>query len=326
MKHHSKSRFVALACSVILSVCASAQTPPLLNYQGRIVVGTTNFEGTGQFKFALVDGGHNLSQQATASAFANGAPPNAVFFINLINGGFGYFAAPAVTITDATGTGATAVATVTGGGPFGGSVTSITITNGGSGYSVNPTVTIAPPPPNIITNKYWSNDGAGGGLVVEPITAVSLPVTKGLYSVLLGDSTIPNMAALPAQIGNPDLRLRVWFNDGTHGFQLLSPDQRLAPAAYLADGSVNYATIADGAISGAKISANGIFGSSIANQAITASKIATAGAPVAGQVLSYTAGGLTWTSGGGFALNGTNAYYMAAMSASARTALRGLWM
>ncbi len=42
-------------CSLAsLPVCA--QVPGLLNYQGRIAVGTTAFEGTGQFKLALVNG------------------------------------------------------------------------------------------------------------------------------------------------------------------------------------------------------------------------------------------------------------------------------
>src|SRR5947209_4225218 len=79
---------------------AWSQVPQSISYQGRVTVGGTNFDGTGQFKFELVDG-----------------------------------------------TGAT---------------------------------------------TFWSNDGTnlGGG---EPEEAVSLTVTKGLYSVLLGDTTLPNM-------------------------------------------------------------------------------------------------------------------------------------
>ena len=34
---------------------ASAQVPQLISYQGRIVVGATNFDGTGQFKFGLMN-------------------------------------------------------------------------------------------------------------------------------------------------------------------------------------------------------------------------------------------------------------------------------
>ena len=68
----------------------------------------------------------------------------------------------------------------------------------------------------------------------EPTAAVTLTVTKGLYSVLLGDTSIANMTvAVPSSVfTNSDVRLRVWFNDGTHGSQLLTPDQRIAAVGY----------------------------------------------------------------------------------------------
>ncbi|MBE7159546.1 MAG: hypothetical protein INR62_14145, partial [Rhodospirillales bacterium] len=151
----------------------------LLNYQGRVVVGSTNFSGTGQFKFALVDGAGTT---------------------------------------------------------------------------------------------YWSNDGTStnGG---EPTNAVSLTVTGGLYSVGLGDSNLANMTALPASVfsASPDLRLRVWFNDGTNGSQLLSPDQRV--------GSVGYAqlaaTVPDGAISSTKIAPGAVGTGNLAAGAVTASNLAS---------------------------------------------------
>jgi YVTN family beta-propeller protein len=78
------------------------------------------------------------------------------------------------------------------------------------------------------TTTYWSNDGTST-TGSEPTAAVTLPVTKGLYSVLLG----ANMTAIPATVfANPDVRLRVWFNDGTNGSQLLTPDQRITAAGY----------------------------------------------------------------------------------------------
>ena len=125
---------------MFLAPSAPAQVPQLINYQGRVAVGTTNFNGTGQFKFALVN---------------------------------------------AAG-----------------------------------------------TTSYWSNNGssvAGS----QPTAAVSLTVTKGLYSVLLGDTSLANMTAIPNSVfANADVRLRVWFNDGTNGSQLLSPDQRIAAVGY----------------------------------------------------------------------------------------------
>lgn len=79
---------------------------------------------------------------------------------------------------------------------------------------------------------FWSNDGsstAGG----EPSSAVSLPVVRGLYGVLLGDPALAHMTPVPASVFENDaVLLRVWFNDGTHGFQRLAPDQRLAAVGY----------------------------------------------------------------------------------------------
>ncbi len=134
-----------------------AQVPQLINYQGRVAVGTVNFDGSGQFKFALVN--------------ADG------------------------------------------------------------------------------TATYWSNDGtsAAGS---QPADAVTLSVTKGLYSVLLGDATLPNMTVVPAAVfTNPDVRLRVWFSDGMNGSQLLTPDQRIAAVGY----AMMAGNVQDGAITSAKI-------------------------------------------------------------------------
>ena len=135
-----KTRILAaIALGLALTLPARAQVPGIMNYQGRVIDGGTNFDGTGQFKFALVN------------------------------------------------------------------------TSG--------------------TTNYWSNDGTAVG---QPSAAVSLTVTKGLYSLLLGDTTIANMTAAisPAVFGNSDVRLRVWFNDGVNGFQQLSPDQRLGAVGY----------------------------------------------------------------------------------------------
>ena len=133
-------RLVSIAAAFTLgAVSVNAQVPQFLNYQGRVTVGGTNFDGTGQFKFALVN--------ATGST------------------------------------------------------------------------------------NYWSNDGLATG---QPVVAVALTVTKGLYSVLLGDTSVPGMgAAVPPLIfAKPDVRLRVWFNDGASGFQQLSPDQRVGAVGY----------------------------------------------------------------------------------------------
>ena len=79
---------------------------------------------------------------------------------------------------------------------------------------------------------YWSNDGSSTA-GSEPTAAVTLTVAKGLYAVLLGNTELTNMTAIaPAALEYADVRLRVWFNDGTIGFQRISPDQRLAAVPY----------------------------------------------------------------------------------------------
>lgn len=188
-----------------------AQTPALLNYQGRVAVDSVNFEGVGSFRFALVN--------------------------------------PAGDTT------------------------------------------------------FWSNDGTST-IGDEPTDAVTLNVAKGLYSVLLGDTAIANMTAIaPAVFANPDVRLRVWFDDGVNASQLLAPDQRIAPAPYLADGAVTGAAIAPGAVTGAAIAAG----------SLDYSHFIVPAAPELGQVLGFDGNGLSWGAGGVgdsvWTLNGMSAYY-----------------
>jgi len=98
------------------------------------------------------------------------------------------------------------------------------------------------------TTSYWSNDGTsvGGG---APVGGVTLGVTKGLYTVLLGDTSLANMTAIANSVfANTDVRLRVWFNDGLNGVQLLTPDQRLS--------AVGYAMVASTLQSGAVITSS----------------------------------------------------------------------
>jgi len=136
-----------------------AQVPGIINYQGRVVVNGTNFTGTGQFKFALVDGG---------------------------------------------------------------------------------------------TATFWSNGAA----------AVSVSVSKGLYSILIGDTTISGMeTAVPSVVfTNADVRLRVWFSDGTTEYQELAPDQRIGAVGYalmaadVPDGSIGPVELAATPSSLAKVS------------------------------------------------------------------------
>lgn len=84
------------------------------------------------------------------------------------------------------------------------------------------------------TETYWSNDGTSeeGS---APESSVTLPVHRGLYSVLLGGAGMePIDASVFAEAEGASLR--VWFDDGENGSQLLSPDQEFAsvPTALVA--------------------------------------------------------------------------------------------
>lgn len=90
------------------------------------------------------------------------------------------------------------------------------------------------------TTAYWSNDGTG--LSTAPFTPtgiVTLPVSSGIFNVLLGDTSLAGMTQPITSIifQGANRSLRVWFNDGNHGFQLLTPDTRLSaiPFAIVAD-------------------------------------------------------------------------------------------
>ena len=115
-------------------------------------------------------------------------------------------------------------------------MTSVNINPGGngSGYTSISNVTIASPPPNLSYTTYWSNDGTSVN-GSQPTAIVSVGVTNGLFTVVSGDMTIPNMGSISAALFNqPNLQLQIWFNDGTDGFAALAPAQSLTPMPYAA--------------------------------------------------------------------------------------------
>lgn len=136
--------FLGIGLMAVFSGPMAAQSNGTLQYQGRVLVGPNLFNGTGQFKFSLVNAG--------------------------------------------------------------------------------------------ASQTFWNSSTPPGGQT-EPASAVTVGVTNGVYSVLLGDTGLPNMAVLPANLFTntaaqgtaAPLFLRVWFNDGTNGSQLLAPDQRVSP-------------------------------------------------------------------------------------------------
>ncbi len=129
----------------------------------------------------------------------------------------------------------------------------------------------------------WSHDGSSL-LGSEPGTALTIPVEKGLYAVQLGSGQPAMLPLTPAALaGHSDVVLRVWFNDGAHGSQLLTPDERIsavpfamnaATAAAVAPGSVTTAMLADGAVTTPKIANGAVVTAKLADHAVTDTRLA----------------------------------------------------
>ena len=226
--------------SLLGSLALRAQVPQIISYQGRVVVGTTSFDGTGTFRFALVN---------------------------------------------STG-----------------------------------------------TTTFWSNDGTSTG-GSQPTAGVTLPVTKGLYAVKLGDTSLGNMQAIPASVfGNADVRLRVWFNDGAHGSQLLTPDQRIAAVGYammagnVTDGSITTAKIASGAVGSAQLATGAVGATQLASGAVGSSQLASGAAAAnlgAGGQSAVGSGGLVMSAGESSALVGAGFVKIGTTSLADGWQLRG---
>jgi type VI secretion system secreted protein VgrG len=190
-----KLRIPASLLIALLATTASAQVPGILSYQGRVTVNGSAFDGTGQFKFALVDAGQLIPRP--------------------------------------------------------------------------------PMPPIWVHATHWSHDGSSSA-GSTPTSSVPVLVSKGLYSVMLGDTGVEGMTQpIPAWVfTNAQVYLRVWFDDGTNGEQRLIPDQRIGANAYalkaagvdaravtaemLANGAVTTAALGDGAVTGDKIQSGSV--------------------------------------------------------------------
>ena len=77
------------------------------------------------------------------------------------------------------------------------------------------------------TESLWSNDNTsvGGN---QPSGYVSVTVTDGIFNVMVGDPDAGMDSIARTIFNHPNqIKLRLWFNDGDHGFQHLLPDKRL---------------------------------------------------------------------------------------------------
>jgi hypothetical protein len=71
----------------VLGVAAlQALVPQAINYQGRVIVGSTNFDGTGRFKFALVDAGGTTTFWSNDGSSVAGSEPVAAVSLPVGNG------------------------------------------------------------------------------------------------------------------------------------------------------------------------------------------------------------------------------------------------
>jgi hypothetical protein len=245
MKPYLQKLFIALTSLAILSSQLSSlrAQSTAFTYQGRVMDNGTNFSGAGQFKFALVT---STNANHTATATANAPSGGFITGYVITSGGSGYVTAPAVTIFGGGGSGAAAHAILTGG-----AVSSLTVDSTGNGnYTSAPTVLIAPPLDASYTT-YWSNDGtsvAGS----EPSSAIDVAVDNGLFTVVLGENMTGMTASLFTQ---PNLKLRIWFNDGAHGFAALEPAQNLTPAPY-----ASFANTASNLVNGLRVQPDNTYG------------------------------------------------------------------
>ena len=63
-----------------------AQVPQIINYQGRVAVRLGNFNGTGQFKFALVNGTGTTTYWSNNGTSVNGSEPSAAVPLTVVQG------------------------------------------------------------------------------------------------------------------------------------------------------------------------------------------------------------------------------------------------
>jgi len=84
------------------------------------------------------------------------------------------------------------------------------------------------------STTWWSHDGTSLDGEEPTGIPVFLDVAQGVFSVNLGDTSVPNMIhpVPPGVFSQDSVWLRTWVNDGVSGFQRLSPDRRITAVGY----------------------------------------------------------------------------------------------
>ncbi|MEM0967169.1 MAG: hypothetical protein AAGJ81_13575 [Verrucomicrobiota bacterium] len=213
------------AAIFLVTAQAQDQVPTTIPYQGLIEVDGEPFTGTGRFYFMLVSKNPLTNTPKTASATVTSRVDGEIDRIILNSRGSGYTSVPTVTISGGGGFGAAASAFISSRGL----VTAITITDSGTGYTSSPTATITAPQP--AEKALWTNETDSPSSLSRPSQFESIPVVAGNYSLRLGDPDImPGISG--SNVFQPDVFLRIWFDDGSNGIQQLSPDQPLGSTPF----------------------------------------------------------------------------------------------
>ena len=109
------------------------------------------------------------------------------------------------------------------------------------------------------SQSFWMNS-ADVNSDGEPDAAVLAPISRGLYSILLGDTNVAEMAELPVNVfTNSAVYLRVWFTDGASAFERLGPDQRLAAVGF----AIMAATVPERSITASKLAPGALVASNL---------------------------------------------------------------
>jgi hypothetical protein len=74
------------ASVLLLPLALQAAVPQMLNQQGRISVNGINFEGTGYFKFALVNGAGTVTRWSNDGTSVAGSEPAAAVSLSVSKG------------------------------------------------------------------------------------------------------------------------------------------------------------------------------------------------------------------------------------------------
>jgi len=79
-------KIVVVIAALITALSSKASVPQIISYQGRVTVGSTNFDGAGQFKFALVNSGATITYWSNDGTSVAGSQPSAAVQIAVSKG------------------------------------------------------------------------------------------------------------------------------------------------------------------------------------------------------------------------------------------------